>query len=302
MDKCVRIIALGTLLAASTALSAQVFEKRASFAGRSDDGGRCTVEVVVDKSAEVMVFADHGVLRMIDGGQPAVWRRLECTSPMPINMRDFRFEPREGRGRVNLAQDPRSNRGRAVVHIDDPEPGSGTYAFNLIWRGGNNVGNWDRDKPYSDWERYRADGWHRDGEEPAPRAEPERREPDRREPERRDADRRFEGGLDFRGPGTGALSSRRGDERLTACDVKIREDGDIRVNFRTRRDTEIALTGHVVRREGDRVVAEVSSETISGTMFLDIDHGRVRHVAMSGGRDRDRFDLNWRDDTWRDQR
>jgi len=300
MNKYSRLMGISVLLLACTALSAQVFEKRATFTGKSEDGGRCSVEVVVDKAAEVMIFADHGVLRSIDGGEPAGWHRLECTSPMPVNMRDFRLEPREGRGRVNLVQDPRSNKGRALVHIDDPQPGVGTYAFNLIWRGGDNVGDWDRDRPFSVWERFRVDGWHRDGEQAPPL---EARSADRdREGDRRPDAGRFEGGLDFRGPGSGNFTSRRGEQRLAGCEVKIREDGDVRINFRTRNDTEITLTGRIVRREGDRVVADVSGAAISGTAFLDIDHGRVRRVEMTGGRDRDHFDLNWRDEESRERR
>src|SRR5258708_39303477 len=89
------------------AANAQVFEKRAYMTGGRGDEGKCTIEVLVDKSAEVMIFGDHGIIRTIDGA-PSTWRRMECTGPMPRDMRSFRFIGRDRRGRQELVRDPRS--------------------------------------------------------------------------------------------------------------------------------------------------------------------------------------------------
>jgi hypothetical protein len=96
--------------------------------------GRCTIEVTVDGRAEIEVSGDNGVLTTI-GGQPAVWRRFQCNAPLPSNPVDFRFARVNGRGTLRLLQDPRSTRGRAVVHIDDHRSGSAAYTFDLQWRG-----------------------------------------------------------------------------------------------------------------------------------------------------------------------
>jgi len=88
----------------------------------------------VDGSAEVEIRGDRGFLRTLSG-QPARWRRFECSGTMPTNPADFRFSGIDGRGRQELVQDPRQSRGAAVVRIQDSEGGSQGYTFDLEWRG-----------------------------------------------------------------------------------------------------------------------------------------------------------------------
>jgi len=97
--------------------------------------GRCTVEVVVDGAAEVEIRGDNGTLRNLKGQMPQ-WRRFECTAPMPFNISNFNFRGIDGRGRQQLIQDPRSNRGAAVIQIEDPPNGSEGYTFEIRWDGG----------------------------------------------------------------------------------------------------------------------------------------------------------------------
>ena len=104
--------------------------------GGSSDSGKCTAELEVDGAAEVSISGDTGRVPTISG-QPAVWRRLECTSPMPSNVGDFRFSGVDGRGSQNLLRDPRQNRGVAVVRIDDPQGGREGYTFDIEWGGGS---------------------------------------------------------------------------------------------------------------------------------------------------------------------
>ncbi len=59
---------------------------------------------------------------------------------MPTRPSDFRFTGVDGRGRVNLVQDPR-NGGVAVIRIEDPKGGREGYTFDLEWRGGSGYGN-----------------------------------------------------------------------------------------------------------------------------------------------------------------
>jgi len=61
---------------------------------------------------------------------------------MPNNPQDFRFRGIDGRGNVQLIQDPRQNGGRIVFRIDDPKGGREGYTVDLEWRGGSG-GQWN---------------------------------------------------------------------------------------------------------------------------------------------------------------
>ncbi len=109
---------------------------RATIRGGGGDRGKCTAEVEVDGVAEVGIRGDSGQIRTVSG-QPATWRRLECTGPLPANPAEFRFQGVDGRGRQELVGDPRTNRGLAVVRIEDPQGGREGYTFDIEWRGGS---------------------------------------------------------------------------------------------------------------------------------------------------------------------
>jgi len=128
-----------TLTLGAGALLAQEVEltRRATPTGRGGDG-KCTIEVDVDGAAEVEVSGDMGFLRTL-AGQTAVWRRFECNGPLPRNPGEFRFRGIDGRGNVYLVRDPRSNKGRAVVRIEDRKGGREGYTFDLEWRGSSGV-------------------------------------------------------------------------------------------------------------------------------------------------------------------
>ncbi|MCL5744678.1 MAG: hypothetical protein M1541_12255 [Acidobacteria bacterium] len=55
--------------------------------------------------------------------------------PPAYGMSEFRFKGIDGRGKVQLAQDPRNNNGMAVIRIDDPKAGSEGYTFDIEWGG-----------------------------------------------------------------------------------------------------------------------------------------------------------------------
>jgi hypothetical protein len=95
--------------------------------------GKCTFEVEVDGAAEVEIRGDQGTLRTISGS-PARWLRLDCNQAMPGNPADFRFTGVDGRGRQGLIRDPVSNRGTAVIRIEDPKGGRENYTGDVTWR------------------------------------------------------------------------------------------------------------------------------------------------------------------------
>ena len=99
------------------------------------DRGKCTIEVNVDGVAEIEIRGDEGRMRTLSGAA-STWRRMECTGPLPLNPLDFHFSGVDGRGSQKLLRDPASNRGTAVVRIEDPQSGREGYTFDIEWRGG----------------------------------------------------------------------------------------------------------------------------------------------------------------------
>jgi hypothetical protein len=120
--------------------TAQQVTRHANITGNAVDG-KCTIEVSVDGSAEVEVQGNVGRIRNLSG-QSAVWRRFVCNGRMPANPHDFRFRGIDGRGSVQLLQDPRQTGGRIVFRIDDPQGGREGYTVDLEWRGSSG-GQWN---------------------------------------------------------------------------------------------------------------------------------------------------------------
>ena len=118
-------------VAAAGLLTAQTFDRRATFRGGEPGRGKCTVEVVVDGAADVSIRGDMASLRNLSG-RPPEWRRFECSGPLPGNPADFRFAGVDGRGKQQLIQDPR-NGGTAVVRIEDRDNGAEGYTFDIFW-------------------------------------------------------------------------------------------------------------------------------------------------------------------------
>jgi hypothetical protein len=114
----------------------QTYERRATLIGGNSNGQqKCTVEVVVDGTADVEIRGDRGFLRNLTGQAPQ-WRRFECTGIVPTNPTDIQFRGIDGRGSQQLVRDPR-NGGSAVVRITDPQGGAQGYTFDLTWSGGS---------------------------------------------------------------------------------------------------------------------------------------------------------------------
>lgn len=154
------------VLTVSSALAAGMFaqnQRQASMiGGGGPDRGKCTVEVVVDGMAQVEIRGSSAMLRTM-AGQPAQWRRFECSGVLPPNPGNFRFAGVDGRGRQSLVRDPR-NGGVAVVQIEDKDGGAEGYTFDIFWdsRGGGgqypNEGGGPppmRDRDRGDEGRYR---------------------------------------------------------------------------------------------------------------------------------------------------
>ena len=135
MLMCSRIY-ITTVVFAAFAATGSAQPRRAQITGGGDHG-KCTIEVVVDGTAEVEVRGDTANLRTL-GGQPAQWRRFQCNTVMPTDPMNFHFSGVDGRGQQQLVRDPRGGRA-AVVRIDDPKGGSEGYTFDLEWSYGGGI-------------------------------------------------------------------------------------------------------------------------------------------------------------------
>ena len=133
-------IALAAAAATPASAQSQSIQARISGGGGS---GKCTVEVVVQGSADVQIRGNQGTLRTLSGN-PAQWRRLDCNQPLPGNPSNFRFTGVDGHGRQGLSSDPNSNNGVAVIHIENTTGGNEGYTADITWGGGlnNSNGNW----------------------------------------------------------------------------------------------------------------------------------------------------------------
>lgn len=156
-------------------LGAQPIQLNATMRGGGNGReGSCTVEVRVDGVADIEIRGASALLRDEGGAQPQ-WGRFECSSPLPPNPADFRFQPTNGRGRQTLVRDPRQG-GVAVVRIEDPQSGAGDYRFNIVWsandyprqdgdvrrdgdRGRNRDADRDGDRFHEDRRNFDRDDW-----------------------------------------------------------------------------------------------------------------------------------------------
>jgi len=127
-------LALVSASAIPAVAQSQNIEARISGGGGS---GKCTVEVVVQGSAEVQIRGNQGTLRTLSGN-PAQWRRLDCNQPLPSNPTNFKFTGVDGHGRQGLSADPNSNNGVAVIHIENTTGSNEGYTSDITWNGGNN--------------------------------------------------------------------------------------------------------------------------------------------------------------------
>jgi hypothetical protein len=252
---------------------------RGRITGGGGDRGKCTVEVVVDGSAEIEVIGADGRMNTLTGAR-ATWRNLECNMGLPANPADFKFTPQAGRGKQYIVRQPQDNRGIAVVRVEDPSGGSETYRFDLEWRGSNGgvvTGGSIFDPPRTP------------GNLPQPN-QPQPIFPPANGP----AVAGWNDQVDFRGRGDGYYRSFRGsDEMLTDSVVTIDRGGRVQVELTTNRRERIVIAGRLVLADRDRLVANMSGGEIHGTMEILLDtRNRVQELAMTGV-GRNRFELRW---------
>ena len=241
---------------------------RAQIRGGGGDRGKCTIEVDVDGVAEIEIRGDEGRMRTLSGA-PSIWRRMECNQPLPQNPLEFHFSGVDGRGRQTLLRDPASNRGTAVVRIEDPQGGREGYTFDIEWRGAGGV--------------VRGDGRDQGRDD----GSPGRSGPDRGPAPWNDEIR-------FTGRGDGYFKDFRGpDDRLSDCQVAVDRRGVVTVTFQNDRRSRSTFTGQLTRFDRDLVVADMSGRGVRGSMEIRLNgRNRVTDISMSA-EGRERFELSW---------
>lgn len=129
-----------------------VSPKRTDDYDERRDQGYCVVRVKVDNVVIVHIRGNRIGFETVAGRQ-AFDQGTECSQPMPAGgaLADFRFKGVDGRGRVELMEQPSSgNQYTAKVRIEDPKSGDEGYTFKVEWRNtnpssnywDNNSGNW----------------------------------------------------------------------------------------------------------------------------------------------------------------
>jgi hypothetical protein len=241
---------------------------RAEIRGGGDHG-KCTIEVVVDGAADVVIRGDSAELRTLSG-QEATWRRFVCNQELPLNPVDFRFTGIDGRGRQTLLKEP-GRGGPAIVRIEDRKGGREGYTFDIEWRG-DAGGNWqNRQGPRRDQGFRGPAGWTG----------------------------RLGGELQFRGDGRGFLNRGNGpDMPVRDVLVSMNRDGGVAVQFEARGFRRVAFTGQATRVSRDTVVAELTSggrdrDTRGSTVIYVNRAGEVERVTMNGRMEGGPFRLDW---------
>jgi hypothetical protein len=266
----------GGLVLGAPAFAQRVDTFRAQIRGGGGDRGKCTIEVNVDGVAEVEIKGDEGRMRTLSGA-PSAWRRMECNQPLPQNPLEFHFSGVDGRGRQTLLRDPASNRGTAVIRIEDPQGGREGYTFDIEWRG---AGGGDYRGDVGD--RGRDGGFDRGVD------------PGRDDGYRGDRNGRWNDEIHFTGRGDGIFNDFRGpDDRLYDCEVTVDRRGQVTVTFQNDRRSRSTFTGRLTRFDRDLIVADMSGRGVRGSMEIRLGgRDRVTDIAMSAS-GRERFELRW---------
>jgi hypothetical protein len=89
----------------------------------------------VDQEAVVEIRGRRAMTRTVRG-QRVLGERAEFSSAMPRNAM-VRIEDAQGRGRVELVQQPDQYGGVALVRILDDQGGAAQYSFKLVWDDGS---------------------------------------------------------------------------------------------------------------------------------------------------------------------
>lgn len=257
--------------------------------------GYCAIRVWVDDLVIIHTRGGKVAFETVRG-QRARDAGTECSQPLPSGdaLADFRWRGIDGRGRVELLEEPdRRNRFTAIVRIEDTKGGGQEHHFRLTWRnlrpgsgGASDWGGWGGDGDGGN----RGGGWGPGGRSGAGGNPPGGGW---------GAGGRPGGGWggsgnwqevrsEDRGRGTLEVRGQRA-ETLTDARVEIRGDGEANLEFRGGANPR--YRGRVTGQRGDEYLIRLERagfDDIDGEARVLMRRGRVSRIEMRGEQRRGR--------------
>jgi hypothetical protein len=224
--------------------------------------GQCDIRLQVDNEAEVTLRRNMVFVHTLAGRDPYD-DGSECNRPLPDRpVSGFNFEVKDSRNEIRMIEPPSQRNDFGVrVLIRDTSGGQGRYHFRVSWdeRAADFRGEPPPSRPMGNF------GWSRV--------------------------------IQYHGEGRGRATMNGFDQRLQNVNVDIARSGRVTVVFRAERGRELAFTGDVVGREGERWRADVVSRDgrYRGRMFMRLDSRdqEVESINIEAGDDRDRMRVDW---------
>lgn len=292
----------GVLLAAMPAAAQgdwqEIQPKRTRDYDERKSEGYCAIRVWVDDLVVIHTRGGRVAFETVRG-QRARDAGTECSQPMPAGsaLSDFRWRGIDGRGRVELLEEPdQRNRYTAIVRIEDTRSGGQEHHFRLTWRnlrpgsGGDDWtgwggsggrpgqgGGWGSGGASSGGTRPPGGGWGRGG-----RQDGGNWRPSGNFQEIRTTDR-----------GRGNFEVRGGrQQRLDEAKVEIQRDGQAFVEFRGAQNP--SFRGRVTDQRGDEYTIRIERygwEDADGEARVRMRGSRVDRIEIRGEERRNRSEF-----------
>ncbi len=132
------LLSLLVLAGSLVATAQQLPARRSSNYDPTARQGQFDLRAQVDGSVDFYIQGDRITYQVLSGSPP-VDAGSEYTQPIPrARFASFTVEKKDGRGRVELRQEPSPrNNYTALIHIEDPSGGSARYHARLHWEIGD---------------------------------------------------------------------------------------------------------------------------------------------------------------------
>jgi hypothetical protein len=238
----------------------EIQPKRTNDYDERRSNGYCMVRLTVDDEVVVHIRGWRIAFETLRGRQAAD-QGTECSQPMPVGsaLANFRFRGIDGRGNVELIEQPGSgNSYTARVRVSDPKGGDEGYTFRVEWenRGGSTTGSgttgWGTTSPSGWGTGNNWSGWGGTGSyQPV--------------------------NLSISGRGS-FLAESGGQRDIREARVQVQSNGDAVIEFRG--SSNPSFTGWVNRTSGDECFVSIRR---AGQNEAD---GEARIVVRSGELDR----------------
>lgn len=261
--------------------------------------GYCAIRVWVDDLVIIHTRGDRVAFETVRG-QRARDAGTECSQPMPAGdaLADFKWRGIDGRGRVELLEEPdRRNRYTAIVRIEDRKGGGEEHHFRLTWRnlrpGSGAGGGWSNER------------WGRDDASRGRDSASSGRDSRWRVGSRSGGGSTPPGGgwgaggaanwqeirTEDRGRGTYEMRGQR-SEQLTDARLEIRRDGEANLEFQGGPNPR--FRGRVTEQRGDEYLIRLERagfDDADGEARVQMRRGRIARIDIRGQQQRGRTEF-----------